>query len=669
MLNFGTILFLAIICGKDLAFSAIIRIYFDPHLQRQVRSSNDDYSVATAFANTAFQRLSRLEYNIMNAGNRIKNDTPIHKQMLFSRGDDRALNISKNAYIKYKASLYILNKKNDLGALSFFKTIYKKPKDLSRKAEGCSDNKYRTYDGFCNNYKYPYWGTTYTSYTRLLTPNYADEMWEPETLFKVPTIGLEIAKHVDSAPIKYSLTLVGWTNLVSYDMAHTVSYRMLHTGADIICCTSENRKLMPRHRHPLCMPLIDQDQNCFNYVRSMLSVPYDKEFGAAQQMNAVTHYLDGSTIYGATTEIAKTLRLKSKGHLRILADECKNGEPCLMAGDIRPNMDPISAALHIILMREHNRVASSLSEINPQWDDETLFQEARRIVIAELQHITYNEWLPLLIGQSQSFEAYSVGTEPHVYNSFANAAMQFVTSLFGDELRLYNEERTSASKLPMRYSFVEPKFFQDDLLMDSLIRTLATQNCQTNDLKFSEAMTKYLFSENNETGFNTISLIIQRGKDHGLPSYIKFRKLFELPNKDFNSLADDIPTQERQQLQNIYSDVNKVDLFVGGLAESPRRGALLGRTFAKIINLQMRRTRKGDNFFYDNPSQTYPFTSEQLEEIRKSSLARLLCDNSRNITKMQPNAFLVFDLDKNKLVNCKDETDIKSINLKHWKEK
>lgn len=69
------------------------------------------------------------------------------------------------------------------------------------------------------------------------------------------------------------------------------------------------------------------------------------------------------------------------------------------AGDVRVNEQIGLTALHTVWMREHNRIANILADMNGHWDDTRLYEETRRIVIAQVQHITYNEFVPLLLGK------------------------------------------------------------------------------------------------------------------------------------------------------------------------------------------------------------------------------------------------------------------------------
>ena len=76
-----------------------------------------------------------------------------------------------------------------------------------------------------------------------------------------------------------------------------------------------------------------------------------------------------------------------------------------MAGETRTNENLGLLGLQVLFMREHNRIATALSSVNPTWNDETLFQEARKIVIAMMQHVIYKEWLPLVVGQDYASQA------------------------------------------------------------------------------------------------------------------------------------------------------------------------------------------------------------------------------------------------------------------------
>merc|ERR1719244_1936159 len=102
-------------------------------------------------------------------------------------------------------------------------------------------------------------------------------------------------------------------------------------------------------------------------------------------------------------------------------------------------------------MREHNRVAGILSQQNPQWSDERVFQESRRFVTAEYQHIVYNEWLPAVLGKQYmnlyglfplSGDSYSrdydTSFDPRITNEFATAAFRFGHSFIPDIINVYN---------------------------------------------------------------------------------------------------------------------------------------------------------------------------------------------------------------------------------------
>merc|ERR1712095_159854 len=89
-------------------------------------------------------------------------------------------------------------------------------------------------------------------------------------------------------------------------------------------------------------------------------------------------------------------------------------------------------------MGEHNRIASELNKINPHWNDETIFQETRHINAALVQHITYNEFLPMVLGKEVMqrhglilnkngyFDGYDPLTNPSVATGFTSAAFRLV---------------------------------------------------------------------------------------------------------------------------------------------------------------------------------------------------------------------------------------------------
>lgn len=158
-----------------------------------------------------------------------------------------------------------------------------------------------------------------------------------------------------------------------------------------------------------------------SFVRSVPAAPLNcRPNEKKEQMNQITHWLDSSNIYGSgnpdfQNKFPEFVRLFQDGllnttkgddgldHLPIRTGKADCGlknSPggCPQAGDVRSFEQPGLFGMHTLWVREHNRIAKELKELNPSWDDNRLFQEARRIVNAEYQHIIYKEWLPILLG-------------------------------------------------------------------------------------------------------------------------------------------------------------------------------------------------------------------------------------------------------------------------------
>lgn len=279
------------------------------------------------------------------------------------------------------------------------------------------------------------------------------------------------------------------------------------------------------------MPIhIDQDdefyrkfnQRCMNFVRLAIAPDHNCKLGYAKTLSKVTHYIDGSAIYGSDSETAKDLRSFKKGQLKMFVDfnrellplnpkseDCLvNGAACFMAGDVRVNQHITLVALHLLFAREHNRIADLLHKLNAHWSDDVLYEETRRIVVAELQHITYNEWLPLVIGQEamQRFslfspvDGYNGGFDeeinPSMTNEFTGAAFRFGHSTV--QGRLFVEfERKLNEIILVSDTFNNPSRFRFQHFYDEIMRTLVHEPMQAvdNSVTFGVSFKRWRLSE------------------------------------------------------------------------------------------------------------------------------------------------------------------------------
>ncbi|XP_036148633.1 peroxidase [Monomorium pharaonis] len=576
----------------------------------------------------------------------------------------------------------------------------------------CENSRYRSYDGSCNNLQNPTWGLANTRYGRLIRPRYSDGIRAPSgsiigtDLPLARAVSYTMFPNSDVDDVMWTLVAMQYGQVVAHDIG-LIDGTTKSTSPSTQCCTSDGRIASDVAMKPQCFPILipandpvysGSSIRCLNFVRSTTdldhgcSSPY-KSY-TAEQLNTVTHYLDLSLVYGSNDEVAASLRAGFGGRLKVelkhnrefppsapnkttMCDTVYESEPCYATGDTRANQNPQLAILQIILLREHNRIADYLTHLNSHWSDEMTFQETRRIVIAEHQNIAYYKWLPIFLGIRQVYENkiiyttqdyvndYDKTVNGNVLNEHSNAAFRHFHSNIVGLINLVLEDRSPIGALRLSDHFNRPGIIEKDNNLDDLTRGFAYQLQKYSDTYFNKEITQYLFRKGKILGSDLRAVDIQRDRDHGLASYNDYREHCGLPRaKTFDDYADYISFSDIYKLSTLYASPNDVELTVGGSLERHVDGALVGPTFLCIMLKQFQQTRIGDRYWFETGDPKIAFTIEQLNELRKSSISRLLCDNGDNIQHMQRLGFEKIS-EKNPLRRC---DELPQIDLSLWKD-
>ena len=544
-------------------------------------------------------------------------------------------------------------------------------------------NKFRTINGVCNNLANPLQGAAETPFRRLVPPIYEDGISAPLGRYQAQSLPEEgegegensqedntgpfiapkpsarlvsksIVRDRDQEENPFTHILMQWGQFLDHDMDLGPELEEECEGCEFteIC-------------EPIFVPKDDQvfgvgtprNGECLPFRRSTIGCPIDppNSFSPREQINDLTSYIDGSMIYGSSLRVEVAVRDFRNGLLKVGTSvdgreslpvdtqgivACPNRMDCFLCGDLRCNEQISLTVMHTLWLRAHNTIARGLRVENPSWGDERLFQEARKIVGALIQKITYIDYLPKVLGQATfdqvigRFRRYDRRVDASVPNAFATAAYRYGHSLIRpvfDRLN-GNYQPINIGPLNLRDAFFNPPQFRISRGTDPILRGLVTVNSRRVDEFLNNVLTTQLFETDSSPGMDLAALNIQRSRDHGLAGYQIWRNFCQ---RIFN-LTSDVENQLTfLRFLRLYGSLDNVELWVGGLAEDRLPDSLLGSTFACIFGLTFANVRDGDRFYFEKPGV---FTPAQLKSIRRTTLSRVICDNT-GIDQIQRDAF------------------------------
>ncbi|XP_061782628.1 eosinophil peroxidase [Nerophis lumbriciformis] len=588
-------------------------------------------------------------------------------------------------------------------------------------------NTFRTITSVCNNLNKPRQGASNTPFARWLPAEYDDGISQPKgaqpnrpinnfLLPLVRQVSNNILSTTDAGVVSdrefsHMVTLFGQWN--DHDITFTPFSPSIRSFSNGINCEESCERTEP------CIPipippgdprLPTGPDSCFPSFRSapvcgtgFSAYNFGGEPNKREQINALTAYLDLSQVYGSEEKLALKLRdLDSDGLLRVNTEFRDNGRellpfdrlednmcatrrrvtndsnarevPCFIAGDVRVDENVALTTIHTLFLREHNRLARQLKRLNPQYDSETIYEEARKIMGAYTQVFVFRDYLPHIVGDEAmrrvlgNYPGYDPNVDPSIANVFATAAYRFAHLALQPSLaRLgadYREDRQFPS-VPLFKAFFTPWRIIFEGGVDSLLRGLVGRPAKLNtqDNMMVDALRERLFQFVQHLALDLASLNMQRARDHGLPGYNAWRGFCGLSQPSNQAELAQVlnNTDLARRLLELYGTPENIDVWLGGVAEPLVRGGRVGPLFACLIANQFQKIRQGDRLWYENPGV---FTARQRAALSTATLSRIICDNT-GITAVPRDAFSVINR-RNRLVRC---ANVRQLNLRAWRQR
>lgn len=533
-------------------------------------------------------------------------------------------------------------------------------------------------DGVNNNAEHPEWGTTFQPILYFnITPVPFKAIKKDNKLInerKVSNIA-SAARHNQPRVTPRNVTdfLTAWAQFLDHDIVLTpggnVSWPIPVPKCD-------------RHFDPQCA-----GDKTIGFSRSIL-LNADDEFS---HPSVVTAWIDGSQIYGSSLDTQKALRSFKGGKLSV-SKKVKNDEgdwPPMVSeinpkfnfqgmandaktlatkklfacGDVRCNEQPLLLALHVVFLREHNRVASLVCKEYPEWDDETVFQKTRAYVIAMLQKITFKEYLFWLMGGRDfdiKYEGYKPEVQPTIDAFFSTVAFRYGHSEVNSQIKRIIKGEYGAFPKAM-FSQLRENFFDNTFVFEEGVNPIFEgmyRHAQSSmDNQATEDIRTFLFAgKAQKPSADLIAIDLRRARDHGIPKYNAMRRAYGLEAydnwDDFEALDVDDEIDENELkafLKYLYASPEDCDSFICGLCEdwvetdqteAHDDYSNLGPLFEAALHRQFAALRDGDRFWYEQESMLKNLASVKgLPDITSRTLANIIRDNAKNGIEIDDDVF------------------------------